>query len=171
MSGPLNPAPNPSDSRSVALAAVVSGTGGLARLRLIPKVGIASNPSPRTDASKTGTRRRITNLAHREPAPSDCFRCVSSPPDASSRRSDRLMTRDPANPSVAGSSVSEITTATATANAAARPMLVRNGMFTTNSPANAMSTVNPANTTAEPAVPAALPAAISGSCPSRSSER
>ena len=42
-----------------------------------------------------------------------------------------------------------------TAPAAARPITVRNGIWTTISPTSAMTTVMPANTTALPAVPVA----------------
>jgi hypothetical protein len=74
--------------------------------------------------------------------------------------------RSPANPSSAGSSVMATSTATATVPAAARPITVRNGMSTTARPASAMTTVTPANTTAEPAVPTARAAASCGTRPS-----
>ena len=64
-----------------------------------------------------------------------------------------------------------MSTATATVTAAATPISPRNGMPTTVSPASAMITVSPANTTAEPAVPTARPAASSGVAPSASSLR
>ena len=66
-------------------------------------------------------------------------------------------------PSTAGSRVSATITAMNTVAAAARPMLVRNGIRTTESAASAMSTVSPAKTTAEPAVPTATPVASSRS--------
>ena len=50
-----------------------------------------------------------------------------------------------------------------TVAAAARPMAVRNGMPTTESAESAISTVRPAKTTAEPAVPTAMPTASSRS--------
>jgi hypothetical protein len=81
-------------------------------------------------------------------------------------RSLRGSTRLPAKPSSAGSSVMATSTATATVPAAARPMTARNGMLTTASPASAMTTVMPAKTTAEPAVPTARAAASSGARPS-----
>ena len=46
-----------------------------------------------------------------------------------------------------------------TVPAAARPMLVRNGIRTIASADRAISTVRPANTTADPAVPTARPTA------------
>ena len=53
-----------------------------------------------------------------------------------------------------------------TAPAAARPITVRNGIWTTISPTSAITTVMPANTTALPAVPVAWAAASRGSSPS-----
>jgi hypothetical protein len=47
-------------------------------------------------------------------------------------------------------------------------MTVRNGMPTTARPERAMTTVSPANTTAEPAVPVARAADSSGSMPAAS---
>ncbi len=64
-----------------------------------------------------------------------------------------------------------MSTATATVPAAASPIWVRNGMPTTDSPARAIMTVRPANTTADPAVPTARPAASRGSRPRVSSCR
>lgn len=58
-------------------------------------------------------------------------------------------------------------TAMATATDAAMPIVVRNGMFAKPRPMSAMSTVMPANTTADPAVPVARAADSSGSIPSR----
>ena len=62
-------------------------------------------------------------------------------------------------------------TATATVAAAVRPILVAVGMPITDRPASAMMTVRPANTTADPAVPAATPAASCGSRPRARSSR
>jgi hypothetical protein len=61
--------------------------------------------------------------------------------------------------------VSAISTAMTTANAAARPISVSTGMFTTPSAASAMKTVSPAKVTADPAVPTAWAAASSGGRP------
>ncbi len=58
-----------------------------------------------------------------------------------------------------------------TVAAAARPMAVRNGMPTTDSAASAISTVRPANTTAEPEVPTARPIASARSSVCSSSLR
>jgi hypothetical protein len=73
----------------------------------------------------------------------------------------------PEKPITAGSSVTAIITASDTVAAAARPMTVRNGMFTTTSPVSAITTVAPANTTALPAVAVACAADSRGSMPSR----
>ena len=58
-----------------------------------------------------------------------------------------------------------MSTATATAMAAATPMIVRNGMPATARPSSAMITVIAANTTAEPEVATARAADSSGSMP------
>ncbi len=55
----------------------------------------------------------------------------------------------------------------ATATAAAMPIVVRKGMPAKPKPMSAMSTVMPANTTADPAVPVARAADSSGSTPAR----
>lgn len=87
---------------------------------------------------------------------------------SSARRSRRRNTRVPASDSSAGSSEMAMSTAIATVPAAASPMMVRNGIPTTDRPASAMSTVSPANTTAEPAVPVARPIDSSMAIPARS---
>lgn len=70
-------------------------------------------------------------------------------------------------PSTAGVRVTAMATAIATATEAAMPIVVRNGMPAKPSPIKAMSTVIPAKTTADPAVPTARDADSSGSTPSR----
>ena len=67
-------------------------------------------------------------------------------------RAERGRIRSPNSRAIAGTSVSAISTATVTAAAAARPITVSTGMFATESPASAITTVAPANTTALPAV-------------------
>ena len=62
-------------------------------------------------------------------------------------------------------SVTAMSTATMTVPAAQSPMTVRKGMPVTLSPASATTTVQPAKTTAIPAVPAAVDAASSGDAP------
>ena len=76
-----------------------------------------------------------------------------------------LVTFGPAKPSIAGSSVRAISSATETEAAAARPMTVRNGMPTTVRPHSAMITVRAANTTELPAVPTASGTDSSGVMP------
>ncbi|CAH0151096.1 hypothetical protein SRABI128_00545 [Microbacterium sp. Bi128] len=76
-------------------------------------------------------------------------------------------TRPFANPRNAGVRVSPMHTAIATATEAATPIVVRNGMPAKLRPMSAMSTVMPANTTADPAVPVARAADSSGSIPPR----
>lgn len=67
--------------------------------------------------------------------------------------------------------MSATSTETVTVAEAAKPILVTAGMPTTASPASAMMTVRPANTTADPAVPVAILAACSGSRPRARSSR
>ena len=76
-------------------------------------------------------------------------------------------TRPLAKPRNAGVSVTAMSTAIATATDAAMPIVVRNGMFANERPIRAMSTVTPANTTADPAVPLARAADSSGAMPVR----
>ena len=82
-------------------------------------------------------------------------------------RRGRPTTRPLMKPSIAGVRVRATSTAIATATAAAMPIVVRNGMRANDSPIRAMSTVTPAKTTADPAVPVARAADSSGSTPER----
>ena len=82
-------------------------------------------------------------------------------------RRGRPATRPLRTPSIAGVRLSATSTAIATATAAAMPIVVRNGMPAKESPMRAMSTVTPANTTADPAVPVARAADSSGATPER----
>ena len=59
-------------------------------------------------------------------------------------------------------------TASTMARAANAPITVRNGIPETPSPSRAMNTVNPANTTAEPAIPTARAVDSSAVMPSPS---
>ena len=74
----------------------------------------------------------------------------------------------PAKPSMAGSSVSAMTTAMPTPTEAATPIVVRKGMPATARPLRAIITVRPANTTAEPAVATASATDSSASIPAAS---
>ncbi len=161
-SRPVKPGPKPSVIRSLAARVglpigAVLASGSASRMSI---AGRASAPRPSTPASSNGTRNRITWRAQRKPAGSR--RTVWS--RVTARRGS---TRRPAKPSSAGSRVTATSTATATVPAAARPITVRNGMPTRASPASAMTTVPPAKSTAEPAVPRARPAASGGGTPSR----
>ena len=79
--------------------------------------------------------------------------------------------RSPANPMNAGSSVSARTTSSATATAPKAPITVRKGTLARLSPIRAMTTVRPANTTAEPAVPTERAADSSTAMPAESWSR
>ncbi len=114
----------------------------------------------------TGTRKRVTQRAHRNPKPS-----TGSRTGAVAWRALRGRIRAPTKPSIAGTRVSAISTAVSTVPAAARPIAVRNGTPTRLSPASAMTTVAPANSTAEPAVAVALATDSSSSSPSASCDR
>ena len=74
----------------------------------------------------------------------------------------------PAIASTAGVNVTAISTAIATPAAAATPSEVKNGMPATDRPTNAMITVRPANTTAEPLVAVARAMLSRISTPARS---
>ena len=80
-------------------------------------------------------------------------------------------TRRCAKPSSAGSSVTEaiIVTSTVTAAPVARPLMKPRPMM--NMPSSEMTTVNPANTTARPAVSSATTVDCSGPSPALSPSR
>ena len=131
--------------------------------------GIASTPSKAIPPVRTATRWRTTNLA--QPAPAELSgsaalrRATRSARAPSSGSRVNLATLGPAKPSMAGSSVKAISSATVTEAAAARPMTVRNGMPTTVRPHSAMITVRAAKTTELPAVPMASGTDSSGVMP------
>ena len=126
--------------------------------------GIAAMPSTPMTSTRNTTGAFSTRSTQRRPI-------VRLPLSSAAlaRRWARLpafgTNRRPSTPSSAGSSVTAAATATRTANAAATPMTLRNGMPTTSSPSSAMMTVSPANTTAPPAVATDSAALSSGSCP------
>ncbi len=166
-SGPFRPGPKPLLIRSYALCCVESGAAvaSVGRPSRMSAAGTASTARPATVASSITTRRRERKEAHRSPAVGPGFVVRRNP---GTRPPSTLV---PAKPSTAGSSVMAMSTATATVAEAASPIWPRMGMPTTVSPASAMMTVSPANTTAEPAVPTAVAAASSGLAPLSSSER
>ena len=83
----------------------------------------------------------------------------------------KWVTFSPAKPSRAGSRVSAISTETATAAAATRPIVIRKGMPTTLRPTSATMTVAPANTTELPALPTAVATDSSSGRPASSWDR
>jgi hypothetical protein len=163
-SRPLKPGPKPVRTSSKAVrSALPTGawpaSGSAIRMS---RAGSARMPSTTTPSRITGTRNRVTARAQRKP--NEPWSLSSS---GSAARTLRGSIRRPAKPSSAGWSVIATSTATATVPAAARPIVVRNGMFTTARPASAITTVAPANTTAEPAVPTARATASSAGRPAR----
>ena len=124
--------------------------------------GMAAAPRAATTAMVVTRGRRVTSMTQRLG-----FFVPSARSDLGAFRRFQPMTRPPANPSRAGVRVRATTTAIATATAAAIPIVVRNGMPAKERPMRAMSTVTPAKTTAEPAVPVARAADSSGSMPAR----
>ena len=114
----------------------------------------------------TGIRWRTTNRAQRRRRSCPGRRRTAGDPLGARAEGQpgELGDLAPAKPSIAGSSVSAISSATATEPAAARPMTVRKGMPTTVRPHSAMITVRAAKTTEPPAVPAASPTDSSASC-------
>jgi hypothetical protein len=168
VSGPLNPGPNAFASSSYARRSVVDvdfdSSPGMPSWS--PAAGIASAPRRATPRVSTRIGRRSTNRAQRSPPwPSDLS---ARPP---TRRADRDSTFSGTNPRIAGTSVSATSTATITAPAAASPILLSTGMPTTISPASAITTVRPAKTTADPAVPTASETASTAGSPRLRSSR
>lgn len=129
--------------------------------------GSARAPSTTTPSSSTGSGRRSTSRAQRVHQSFGVLRSSIRPP----LRARRVSTAFGQKPRSAGTRVRAISTAMVTAPAAARPILVSIGIPTTDSPASAMTTVSPANTTADPAVPTARPTASRGARPRARSSR
>ncbi len=136
------------------------------------KAGTATTARASTASSSETTRKRVTvpTQRARNPRLRACVGSLIGPAD-SAVRSRRGSARTPSQPSAAGTRVIAMSTATTMVAAAAMPIWVRNGMPTTNRPASAMTTVRPAVTTAEPAVPTAVATAVPTSAPCRSSWR
>ena len=185
MSGPLKPGPKCSDVRSYAWRASLEcgciPAFGRASRRLA--AGIARMPRPTTTATVVMIGCRVTPPTQlsgeaRASAPRRSRRgrrlrgrrrSAASARRDLRRRGRRFhpTTRPLAKPRKAGVSVSATSTAIATATEAAMPMVVRNGMLANERPISAISTVTPAKTTAEPAVPVARAADSSGATPAR----
>jgi hypothetical protein len=94
---------------------------------------------------------------------------AATPPRVPGTRQESILR--PAKPSRAGSRVSASVTITATVMPAMRPMIVIAVMPPMASPEMAMITVTPANSTAEPEVAMARPAASSTVMPARRCSR
>ena len=154
--GALRPGPNASDVRSYAVRLGVPGdivpSEGMASRSCA--AGIASRPS-RTTAT---TACRIGCLRTRRTQVRPIVGFSSSGSGALTTGTRAPKTFVPTAPRTAGSRVMATRTATATVAAADSAIAVRNGMLMIDSAASAMSTVRPANTTAEPALPTASPA-------------
>jgi hypothetical protein len=153
----------------VALAA--EPLSGSARVSL--SAGTASTASTATAAARNAPGRRVTAASQRAPwvwrRPEDLSAAWAVRLASRAARDPGLGTsREPAMPKMAGSSVVAMRTAVRTVPAAANPITVRNGMPTTDKAASAMITVQPANTTAVPAVPAAMAADSAGESPAAS---
>ncbi len=105
--------------------------------------------------TNAGTGRAATTCAQRLPT----LGMLSGSSPRCNRGTVRANTLRPNSPSNAGNRLIAAATATKTATAAARPIVVSIGIRTTESAASAMTTVSPAKTTALPAVPVARPTA------------
>ena len=101
----------------------------------------SGSPAPPAPRSAAGWRRRSPT--------SPTAPCLASPRRWRPRTRSELI-RGPVIASIAGSSVSAARTATTTAIAAIRPIVVTSGMSATASDTSAIVTVPPANTTAPP---------------------
>ena len=128
-------------------------------------------PRPITTASDTRIGRLVTPVTQRS-LPERRGAAVPASASASASFAFRTLRGRPTirpfmNPSMAGVRVTAMATAIATATDAAMPMVVRNGMPAKLRPMRAISTVMPAKTTADPAVPVARAADSSGDIPAR----
>ncbi len=175
-SGPLNPGPKPSASRSYAARPVVEA-GSLpasAKPSRMSSAGTDRAPSAATDTSSAVHGRRCTPRAQRrQPAPSSQVR-----PLASRRARCRAALfstvgrmRPPKTPSSAGSSVREATIVTSTVRATASATPWSDPRPRTTRPSRATITVQPAKRTVRPAASSAVRVAVSSSAPRRSSPR
>jgi hypothetical protein len=140
--------------------------------RVSRSAGTASTSSPATAAVRTAAGRRLTAASQRAPwvgrARPGTPACAVRLARRAARDPGLGASREPAMPKMAGSSVVAIRTAVRTVPAALSPITVRNGMPTTDKAASAMITVEPANTTAVPAVPTATAADSAGASPAAS---
>ena len=147
ISGPFTPGPKFCEIWSYARRAVVDVDS--APTSCWPSVsesnGMISGTRIARPASPANSGCLATGAAHRDHNPP--FWCSGS-----TCRTSRAVMRGPRIASTAGSSVSAASTATTTATAAIRPIVVTSGMPATASDTSATVTVQPANVTAPPEV-------------------
>ncbi len=151
INGPLLPAPKFSDIRSYAWRAVVDFDSAAVSCwpRVSDSSGIVSGIriASATSPAITGClAMSLANVAHMP-------WCTSSPVGGWRTRSELI--RGPRIASTAGSSVKAASTATTTAIAAIRPIVVTSGIPATANETSAIVTVQPAKNTAPPEVAAA----------------
>lgn len=157
--GPLKPAPKSPAMSEAAVWELRVGSSALAGSpRLRCRAGTASSARTAMTAIASGVRRRTTNAAHRWPA-------SILAPGRARRGRDEARTLWPAKPSMAGSSVTEISSASRTAPAPVNPITARNGIPVSARPHSATATVRAAKTTELPAVPAARATDSCGAIP------
>ena len=163
-SGPLNPGPKPSASRSYACQVVVEEgslpwsevpsrklSTGMAKMTMTAAATVASTAGERSTVPDQRAHRPLGPGAVTWPASRRCCR--------------RLSTRIPKTPSSAGSKVTAAATVNATVSAQATARPFRKVIPSTKMPSSAMHTVPPANSTARPEVSIAATAASSAVSP------
>lgn len=127
-----------------------------------PSTGMDNAPSPSTTTAITTAGNRRTNRTQLRPIDEAARFLAGLRPGPGLPATPGIFTAkdlSPHAPSRAGISVSAMSTDTATVTAAATPIQVRNSICASASAMSAVNTVSPANTTEDPAVPVARPAA------------
>ena len=167
---PLTPGPKPSAIISADLRCVVSRFEVVSEGRAICRLstGIDRAPKPRTTTAMTNAGNRWTSDTQLRPMERSVKSFAGRFPGPGLPATPGSLTpkdRSPHAPSSAGIRVRAMRTAMATVTAAAKPIHVRNSICASASAISAVKTVNPANTTEDPAVPVAKPAAsAAGRC-------
>ena len=134
--------------------------------------GSESTPRPRITAASMSAGTFCTSVTQRRPMVMPLRKRFGQVPSrfllpaTPGMRAPKAFS--PKIPSSAGTRVRATSIATATVSAASRPIQDRNSMPATTRAASAMITVAAAKTTAEPAVPTAMPAASGAGMRSRS---
>ena len=151
ISGPLAPGPKYFDNRSYAWRAVVDVDSAAVSCwpRLSENSGIVNGIRMVSATSPAITGRLAMSAAHLAHSP---VRACSS---LCGLRTRSALMRGPRMARIAGSRVSAASTATTTATAAIRPIVVTKGMSAIASETSAIVTVPPAKNTAPPEVAAA----------------